>query len=317
MSLGDINFISCWYLFQTNTSMRKESNIMMIWLTCCWTIKLHPLRLCTTGTYHRWDINSLHRFKATVGILIQFSTPAVQILQEKYGGWQNISMVNYFNDFASLCFERFGNRVKYWITFNNPWVCQVEGKWCIHSLLNIYNVCMGTFFFSVDCCGGIWNRGTCTGTEAEGNRSLQSCSPHHQGGKEILFYFWETISSHKANVKAALEWHEPFSLSLQQAHAKVWHTYDIQWRSKQKGKKKNFICVTEDKFPPFIFCTVKLPCVSRSGRDLANGWLGWTSGHLQPEGHWSSREIPPVLRGLVCYSHLPWRLPPGYERLHR
>lgn len=32
-------------------------------------------------------------------------------------------MVNYFNDFANLCFERFGNRVKYWITFNNPWVC--------------------------------------------------------------------------------------------------------------------------------------------------------------------------------------------------
>lgn len=44
------------------------------------------------------------------------------MLQEKYGGWQNASMVNYFNDFANLCFERFGNRVKYWITFNNPWV---------------------------------------------------------------------------------------------------------------------------------------------------------------------------------------------------
>ncbi|KAG9341215.1 hypothetical protein JZ751_019655 [Albula glossodonta] len=50
-----------------------------------------------------------------------------QVLQEKYGGWQNISMVNYFNDFASLCFERFGNRVKYWITFNNPWSVAVEG----------------------------------------------------------------------------------------------------------------------------------------------------------------------------------------------
>lgn len=48
------------------------------------------------------------------------------MLQEKYGGWQNISMVNYFNDFANLCFERFGNRVKYWITFNNPWVCGVQ-----------------------------------------------------------------------------------------------------------------------------------------------------------------------------------------------
>ncbi|XP_061677590.1 lactase-like b isoform X2 [Syngnathoides biaculeatus] len=30
-------------------------------------------------------------------------------------------MVAHFNDFANLCFERFGNRVKYWITFSNPW----------------------------------------------------------------------------------------------------------------------------------------------------------------------------------------------------
>lgn len=59
------------------------------------------------------------------------------MLQEKYGGWQNVSMVNYFNDFANLCFERFGNRVKYWITFNNPWVRQVQEEWCIRCLVNM------------------------------------------------------------------------------------------------------------------------------------------------------------------------------------
>lgn len=53
---------------------------------------------------------------------------SAQVLQEKYGGWQNVSMVDYFNDFASLCFERFGNRVKHWITFNNPWVRRLEER---------------------------------------------------------------------------------------------------------------------------------------------------------------------------------------------
>uniref|UniRef100_A0A4W4H253 Cytosolic beta-glucosidase n=1 Tax=Electrophorus electricus TaxID=8005 RepID=A0A4W4H253_ELEEL len=48
-------------------------------------------------------------------------------LEDKYGGWQNSSMVNFFNDYTSLCFERFGNRVKYWITFNDPWSMAVEG----------------------------------------------------------------------------------------------------------------------------------------------------------------------------------------------
>ncbi|KAM5170536.1 lactase-like protein [Mantella aurantiaca] len=36
-------------------------------------------------------------------------------------------MVAYFNDYANLCFEKFGDRVKYWITFSNPWSVAVEG----------------------------------------------------------------------------------------------------------------------------------------------------------------------------------------------
>lgn len=61
---------------------------------------------------------SKHQFDLTFKII----SVLFQALEEKYGGWQNASMVNFFNDFANLCFERFGNRVKYWITFNNPWV---------------------------------------------------------------------------------------------------------------------------------------------------------------------------------------------------
>ncbi|MBZ3891186.1 Lactase-like protein [Sciurus carolinensis] len=43
-----------------------------------------------------------------------------QLLQVKYGGWQNISMTSYFSDYADLCFEVFGDRVKHWITFSDP-----------------------------------------------------------------------------------------------------------------------------------------------------------------------------------------------------
>uniref|UniRef100_A0A2K6SZQ0 Lactase-like protein n=1 Tax=Saimiri boliviensis boliviensis TaxID=39432 RepID=A0A2K6SZQ0_SAIBB len=44
----------------------------------------------------------------------------VRLLQVKYGGWQNVSMANYFRDYANLCFEAFGDRVKHWITFSDP-----------------------------------------------------------------------------------------------------------------------------------------------------------------------------------------------------
>ncbi|KAM9815677.1 lactase-like protein isoform 5-T7 [Syngnathus typhle] len=95
-----------------------------------------------------------------------------QVLQERYGGWQNISMVNHFNDFASLCFERFGNRVKHWLTFSNPWSVAVEG------------------YETGEHAPGLRTRGTGAYRAA-----------HH----------------------------------IIKAHAKVWHTYDAQWRPKQNG----------------------------------------------------------------------------------
>lgn len=31
-----------------------------------------------------------------------------------------MSMANYFSDYANLCFEAFGDRVKHWVTFSDP-----------------------------------------------------------------------------------------------------------------------------------------------------------------------------------------------------
>lgn len=36
------------------------------------------------------------------------------------GGFANSIIVDYFKAYANLLFERFGDRVKYWITFNQP-----------------------------------------------------------------------------------------------------------------------------------------------------------------------------------------------------
>jgi len=48
-------------------------------------------------------------------------------LHEKYGGWLDYHSQYDFANYAEYCFEAFGDRVKNWITINEPWVNCVSG----------------------------------------------------------------------------------------------------------------------------------------------------------------------------------------------
>lgn len=49
-----------------------------------------------------------------------------QALQD-YGGWTNESIIEHFNNYADYCYQQFGDRVKLWLTFNEPWVVSLLG----------------------------------------------------------------------------------------------------------------------------------------------------------------------------------------------
>lgn len=48
-------------------------------------------------------------------------------LQMEFDGWLNPKLAEFFADYAAICFEAFGDRVKHWLTLNEPWCSAVLG----------------------------------------------------------------------------------------------------------------------------------------------------------------------------------------------
>ncbi|XP_037646094.1 lactase-phlorizin hydrolase-like [Sebastes umbrosus] len=68
--------------------------------------------------YYNRLIDGLMAFNITPMVtLYHWDLP--QALQD-LGGWDNVEMINMFNDFCDFCFATFGDRVTFWMTFNQP-----------------------------------------------------------------------------------------------------------------------------------------------------------------------------------------------------
>ncbi|KAK6012599.1 glycosyl hydrolase, family 1, partial [Ostertagia ostertagi] len=109
-------------------------------LSICWT------RILPTGLIDNINEKGVEFYR---DLLQELKTngiaPIVTLFHADYpyalylkGGWVNSDSIQWYQDFCRLCFERFGDLVKYWITFNeisaHAWwgVTKIEGNCTIH-----------------------------------------------------------------------------------------------------------------------------------------------------------------------------------------
>ncbi|KAM8748410.1 lactase/phlorizin hydrolase-like [Acanthopagrus schlegelii] len=68
--------------------------------------------------YYNRLIDGLMRYNITPMVTL-YNWDLPQALQD-LGGWDNLDMINIFNEFCDFCFATFGDRAKFWMTFNQP-----------------------------------------------------------------------------------------------------------------------------------------------------------------------------------------------------
>ena len=128
---GETGNVACdhYHKFKEDIQLMKQMGVKAYRFSIAWT------RILPTG---KGDVNEKgiefysnlidELLKADIEpwiTLYHWDLPLALQLEED--GWLNKNITDYFSEYANLCFDRFGDRVKNWITLNEPWVVSILG----------------------------------------------------------------------------------------------------------------------------------------------------------------------------------------------
>ncbi|KAJ8760984.1 hypothetical protein K2173_022022 [Erythroxylum novogranatense] len=118
-----------YHRFNEDIDLMKDMGMDAYRFSISWT-RIYP---DGTGQINQAGID--HYNKLIDALLAKGITPYVtlyhwdlpQALADKYNGWLSPQIVNDFAAYAETCFQKFGDRVKHWIVFNEPHTFTVQG----------------------------------------------------------------------------------------------------------------------------------------------------------------------------------------------
>jgi beta-galactosidase len=138
-----------------------------------------------------------------------------QALQDEYGGWLSPTIETHFANFAEICFQNFGDRVKFWATINEPWSFSVMA----------YEK-------------GIFAPGRCSDRSrcAEGDSNTEpfivahNVLNAHAAAVEIYRNRYQSSQKGHIGMVLNLDWPEPYTSSPEdQAAAQIRREFSLAW----------------------------------------------------------------------------------------
>ncbi len=113
--------IDFYHHYKEDVAMFKELGLKCFRTSIAWT------RIFPNGDEVEPNENGLQFYDDLFDELLKYGIEPVITLShfempyhlvKEYGGWRNRKLIEFFKNYATVCFKRYKNKVKYWMTFN-------------------------------------------------------------------------------------------------------------------------------------------------------------------------------------------------------